>query len=368
MKFVFISREGKDSAGARIRSYGWANALRKRYNLDTEVLSFVDALGGVAGVKEKGFGLTRKIRIMAKSIPVISRYKKPCCFVINRLNYHSLPAGLIGRLKNFYLVFDVDDWEAKDISQNKSFSFAEYLMRYFAKKSSFCLGASKFLVGYLRQYNKKVYYLPTGVSEEFLVYSSIDNDSERRKVILSWHGTFNRKENLDEMKTLLHVFSLLKQRKFASSIELRIKGGGFFCQEILSLIKSIKDKDILFFPWSSWQNINSYLDQADIGVVPLEDTIYNRAKSPTKIFEYMARKKPVVASYLGEAKNIIDDGVDGMLCRDKDEFVDKLAKLVRDRQRIYEMGELAYLKVKRNYSLSTIVDKLNAIIKENGLA
>jgi len=367
MRFIFISREGIDNPGARLRAYGWANILKGRYNLDTEVLSFADNFGGVAGVNEGNLGTYDKLIIAARSITALIKYKNPCCFIINRINYHSFPANLICELKRINFILDVDDWEAKDLSIKKSFSFSEYFMRGVAKRSMFCIGASKFLIEYLKKYNKKTYYLPTGVDNSiFRILHKPVNENNR--IVLSWHGTINREENVAELKLLADVFSILVERGLDNLIELRIKGGGFFYDDVASILKNRKAKYITLSSWSRWQDIPLYLRNVDIGVVPLKNSIYNMAKSPTKIFEYMAMGKPVVSSDVGEAGNIIEDGVNGMLCIDKGEFADKLEELVKNEQKRKEMGENAYLSIERNYSIEVIVDKLYSILKENGLA
>ena len=63
MRIVFITREGYNQPGARIRSYGFAKELTKR-GLKTEVFSFVDDLGAMAGKSDKGFTLRKKLRFV----------------------------------------------------------------------------------------------------------------------------------------------------------------------------------------------------------------------------------------------------------------------------------------------------------------
>ena len=54
MRIIFITREGYNQPGARIRDYGFAKELAKK-GLKTEVFSFVDNLGARAGENDKGF-------------------------------------------------------------------------------------------------------------------------------------------------------------------------------------------------------------------------------------------------------------------------------------------------------------------------
>ncbi|KAF0213252.1 MAG: group 1 glycosyl transferase, partial [bacterium] len=61
--------------------------------------------------------------------------------------------------------------------------------------------------------------------------------------------------------------------------------------------------------------VPSYLDACDILVsphVPMEDGS-DFFGSPTKLFEYMAMAKPIVASRLGQIADVIEDGKNGYL-------------------------------------------------------
>jgi glycosyltransferase involved in cell wall biosynthesis len=71
-------------------------------------------------------------------------------------------------------------------------------------------------------------------------------------------------------------------------------------------------------------------------------TRYGFHNSPMKMFEYMACMRPVVASNHGQMKEIISDGVDGILCENNTTEI--LAKLIylrdhpEDAARIGEQG------------------------------
>ncbi len=53
MKMIFITREGYNLSGARVRCYGFTQELKK-YNIETEVFSFADDLGAKYALKPAG--------------------------------------------------------------------------------------------------------------------------------------------------------------------------------------------------------------------------------------------------------------------------------------------------------------------------
>jgi glycosyltransferase involved in cell wall biosynthesis len=107
-----------------------------------------------------------------------------------------------------------------------------------------------------------------------------------------------------------------------------------------------------------------FLCDIDIGLLPLiQDSFFNKAKSPTKMFEYMAMGKPVIASCTGEAKNIIIDGQTGFLASDRSEFISKMRRLILDAQLRKTMGQNATKQVQAKYSLEILGKELYSMLK-----
>lgn len=111
--------------------------------------------------------------------------------------------------------------------------------------------------------------------------------------------------------------------------------------------------------------IPEYLGRVDIGLLPLiQDTQFNKAKSPTKLFEYMAMRKPIVSSDIGEASRIIQDGYNGLLAKDKKEFIIKMEELIRDNNLRQKLGRNARRTVDKDYSLAVLGKRLFEILRE----
>ncbi|MFC1514911.1 glycosyltransferase [Candidatus Omnitrophota bacterium] len=364
MKVIFITREGYEQPGARIRCYGFAEQLQKR-GIAAEVFSFVDTLGAKAGKDEKNFSTGRKLKLIFKSIKRLSD-KKRCVFVINRFNYHTLPSWLCSFFLRNPVIFDMDDWEAReDLGYYLGFipkSKAEFLTRIFSRCSRFCIASSNYLEDYLSQFNKKVYYVPTGVDLD--IFKPSVSRRTNGKVIFSWHGLINRRETLDDLKFMMDCFKIVNRRyRFT---ELWIKGSGMFIEDFLNIRKKINNEKIKYISWSSPQSIPSYLDKVDIGLFPvLKESRFNRAKSPTKIFEYMAVKVPVIASKIGEADHLISQGDSGFLASGRDEFISHMEKVITQPDVRKRVADNAYRRVKEDYSLEVLGKRLCSTFLEN---
>jgi glycosyltransferase involved in cell wall biosynthesis len=65
--------------------------------------------------------------------------------------------------------------------------------------------------------------------------------------------------------------------------------------------------------WAEPEQIPALLAEADLALVPMDDTLINRARSSAKLLELMAAGLPIVAGRVGEAAEYVEDGRSGML-------------------------------------------------------
>ena len=95
-----------------------------------------------------------------------------------------------------------------------------------------------------------------------------------------------------------------------------------------------------------YQVYASTLHQADIALLPLHDNEFNRTKSDLKFIESAGHGAVVLASPL-VYEETVRDGRTGFLYRNPQEFADRLALLVEDRERRLEVAAAAYEYVKK---------------------
>jgi len=365
MKVIFITREGYRLPGARIRCYNFAKELVK-YNIDTEVLSFSDTLGAKDGEEESKMGLKDKFRYNRGAFRSL-KIDKDAVLYIQRFNYHSF-APLFAHLFNRNrIILDLDDWEMReDIKYYLNFypsSKAHYLTGKIAERSACCIAASRFLEGFLSEFNKKVYYIPSGVDTDIFRPSSNSLGEDDDRIVFSWIGTLHKKEYIENIGLALCCFHTLRKRH--SHIYFDIIGDGIYRESLEQVIKQYNDKHILLKGWINPDKVSDYLDNIHIGLFPVAaDTKFNRAKSPTKLFEYMAMAKPTISSCIGEASHIIQDGENGFLAKTKEEFIKKMQRLIENSDIRLRIGEKARQTVEENYSLKVLGKRLYGIIRQ----
>jgi glycosyltransferase involved in cell wall biosynthesis len=101
------------------------------------------------------------------------------------------------------------------------------------------------------------------------------------------------------------------------------------------------------------QDIPSLVARYDIGVMPLDDGPWERAKCAMKALIYMAAGKPAVCSRVGENPYVITDGVNGSLVESEQDWIATLRSLIVDPARRDEMGRRGRQTVEERYSAQT---------------
>ena len=78
----------------------------------------------------------------------------------------------------------------------------------------------------------------------------------------------------------------------------------------------------------------------------------------------MASGLAVVASGVGEVNHVIDNGVDGFIAHEQDEFTKHMTNLSLNRDLFKTVGAKAATKVRKSYSLDNAGKKLNGYLNQ----
>lgn len=120
---------------------------------------------------------------------------------------------------------------------------------------------------------------------------------------------------------------------------------------------------------TGWQELPNLLIQADVNLAPLEDTLFNRAKSEIKWIEAALVKVPTVASKVGAFEKMVEDGTTGVLCENtENSWYEALELLVCDEKTRRQMGKAAYQYVMDHCTTEAMAqqyDHLFATTKNN---
>ncbi len=109
----------------------------------------------------------------------------------------------------------------------------------------------------------------------------------------------------------------------------------------------VRDR-IVARPFVPWEQLPKLIASVDINIVPLEDTIFNAAKSENKWTEAALVKVPTIASAVGALKQMIENERTGILCNDLKDWEESLSGLIEDGERRRRLGETAYQHVSKH--------------------
>lgn len=198
-----------------------------------------------------------------------------------------------------------------------------------------------------------------GVAEVFVVENALDRQTlfcadtirKGRKnlkdgIIRIVYGSGTDTHNVDFREAAPAILSILER---FPNVRLRLIG-------TLELPETFApfQKQIERIPFCSFDEYLHCLAECDISIAPLEDYIFNDAKSNIKFLEAAVLQMPSVCSPRAAFRQAITNGDNGFLCSTDDEWSEALAALVSDVDLRHKIGSAAYQTVISSYSHAEI--------------
>lgn len=135
---------------------------------------------------------------------------------------------------------------------------------------------------------------------------------------------------------------------------LRVIGGGAV---------SIPGVQTEVVDWTEATEVQA-LQSADVGVMPLEDTPWERGKCGYKLIQYMACGLPVIGSAVSANNDIVVHGQTGMLARSADNWLESLEALLADATLRQQMGQAGRARVEAFYCVQKTGPRLSGLLKK----
>jgi glycosyltransferase involved in cell wall biosynthesis len=169
------------------------------------------------------------------------------------------------------------------------------------------------------------------------------NGNGSKPFVILYHGSLVQRNGFD-----LAVESLEKVRKTIPSVRLRVCGKrtDFFEKVMESAQRRGLDGNIDYLGVRNLKEIVAAIEDCDLGIIPNQRNIFTEINTPTRIFEYLALAKPVIApktkgiqDYFGDNDLIFFELGDADDLARKIEFVfsdpEEVAETVKRGQEIY---------------------------------
>ena len=245
----------------------------------------------------------------------------------------------------------------KGVSDNQHRALDNFLYKRVFKNTKVIL-LSNYLYPDIKEYvqEKDVYYCPNGIPE---IKSGVQNKSVKNDVVQLLFLS-----NLIESKgvfVLLEALSILKTKGVDFACNL-VGGIGDITEG--SFNKKVSDlqleSQVNYLGKKFNEDKVAVFNSADIFIHPTFSDCF-----PLVLLEASQFSLPIVSTFEGAIPEIIDEGINGFLVPKKDasELADKLEVLMKDERLRISMGNAAFKKYKKEYTLTKFESNLCAILK-----
>lgn len=348
-KLIMFTSSGIGAPSSRIRGFKMAMYLSE-YGVDSKtIFNMYESVEG--NVIKRSL---HRFKDFFQKIDVVAKSDKEAVIYIQRgvylgLSNFSLFFSLISKfILRRKVIYDIDDG---------LFLIEPFPINSLIKFSDAVIAGGHELFNYAKKYNDNVFLIPTCV--DLTNYLSRDDIQKDQGISLGFVGSPSTTKNLN---LLLKPLEVLAKRY---DIELRVISAPSYDDywAFSSLFEEFEKRGVRvnLIPWTV--NDEFYqLKNIDIGLDPLlsegweiptylSNKDWIKYKCGFKIINYMAAGVPTVASDTSENSYIIQNGLNGFLCHNDDEWTVNLRKLIEDKTLRKNMSANAKKSVEEKYSM-----------------
>ena len=332
---VLFLTEGRNVPAARFRAAQYVAPLRRtglRVMCHPSVPDVNRALGSIpAGRLRWVWRLSVLMKLANRSMdPFLCRLAD--IVVIQR---PLLPWGGVSAMERAIrrcarrVVYDYDDAIYLDPDGSSAGRLAQ-----FRQTCDAVVAGNRLLADVAADLDVPVYVIPTVVDTG--KYSAVSYERTQPD-LLGWTGVSENFVHVDSLWP-----SLCRVAAVRPSLRLRVVADRDYRPP------SGSGPDVENVRWSR-QTERRALEEVSVGLMPLVDTPFARAKCAFKAIQYMAMAKPVVTSPVGIAADVV--GAGGIVAGDEAEWVEGLEFLLSERGVAAEKGMKGRARVEREFSL-----------------
>lgn len=157
---------------------------------------------------------------------------------------------------------------------------------------------------------------------------------------------------------------LVEAAQYVDKSKFVIGGEGPYLGSIKRTARSFKVEDkVIFAGTVSQAELPEYYAACDITVLP---SVSRLEAFGIAALEAMSTGKPVVVSDIPGVREVVTDGVEGLLCEplNAEDLADKINALLADPQRRKAMGEAGRKKVEERFGIKRVVDSLESVYRD----
>ena len=235
------------------------------------------------------------------------------------------------------IVYDIDDliFLGHSSLANKASQFLKGKTKpiFMMKNADHVITCTPHLDSFVKYYNERTTDISSTINTD--EYKAKTDYAVKGKITLGWSGSHSTSKFLYLLKDIL--VDVKKEIDF----KLLVIGDPEF---------KIEGLDIEALPWKAETEVND-LSKIDIGLYPLPDEPWVHGKSGLKALQYMALGIPTIATAIGANFRVINNGVNGVLVNNEDEWKLYIKQLISNEEARKKLGTEARKTVENSFSL-----------------
>lgn len=326
-KIIFFTKYTKKGPSSRYRTYQYESYFKNEF--DIEIIAFFDDNYIDSIYNNKKISCFNLFYFFFKRIVKIlsNLFTKDLIVIEYELIPYFPPVfEYLFKATGVRYILDFDDavFHNYDSSRNKIIKFfLKNKIKNISKLASHIITGSPYLTSYFVEINKNVTEIPTSIKFEFYRKNRLNFDTD--KFVIGWLGSNSTSKNLVIVKDVINQIS----EKYPKVIFR-------FCGFNKLLLNNFNEENIELEEWSELNEIK-FLNEISIGIMPLEDDLFNRGKCGFKLIQYMAMGKPTISTPL-EANVKINRNNGNLFARSSDEWYEAFTKMINGYQKFKDVG------------------------------
>ena len=283
----------------------------------------------------------------------------------------------LSRKLNAKLIFNVSDlWpESAEklgiVTNQRLLSLAYNLEAKCYNKSTLITGQTQGIVDDIKRRfpTKKVYWLPNGVNVNFYNPERIEDSDFRERnnfkstdLLLFYGGILGYAQGLE---IILKAAKLLEDKP---EVQFIIQGSGPEKDKLVNLKAELKLTNVHFLDPVSKSEMPSIVKAIDVALVPLKNLPLFQGAIPSKVFEALAMKKPLLLGVDGEARqHFIEKAQAGLffLPENEEDLVRQIRQIVENPGKLIDMGNNARSYVSTHFNRDKIALDFLKLLEHN---
>ncbi len=158
--------------------------------------------------------------------------------------------------------------------------------------------------------------------------------------------------------TMIEAVRILSQR--CGGFQLLIVGRGGDYDKALEVVRRYGLDDYISMPgFVDECEISSYLSLASAFISPMQDTIQDWARCPSKLYIYLPYQKPIITCHIGEPQRVLQTHGYYYTPNDANDLADAMQRVLREQLKRVDVDPLAHTWQRRAEELDRWIKDIN---------